>query len=56
VQVEHIGSPPAPSTARVHELARRWGDCPKPVVERPKAKLWVWDDVAKWAKRTGRLP
>lgn len=40
----------------VHTLRRRHADFPSPVVELKQAKVWVWPDVEKWAKATGRLP
>ncbi len=39
----------------VHTLRRRHQDFPQPVAELRQAKIWVWPDVEKWARDTGRL-
>lgn len=39
----------------VHTFARRHPEMPKPVVDKPAARLWVRADIAKWlAKRETR--
>jgi predicted DNA-binding transcriptional regulator AlpA len=40
----------------VHVWRDRYPDFPPPAVERAHAILWVWPDVEKWARATGRLP
>ncbi|MFP5256082.1 MAG: DNA-binding protein [Acidimicrobiia bacterium] len=39
----------------VHTLRRRHPDFPEPVTKLRQAMVWDWNDVAKWAKATGRL-
>jgi hypothetical protein len=39
----------------VHSWRQRYDDFPKPVAELRQAFIWLWSDVEKWARRTGRL-
>lgn len=39
----------------VHQWRRRFPEFPEPVATLAQAMVWVWPDVAKWAKDTGRL-
>ena len=39
----------------VHDWRRRYADFPEPVAKLRQALVWAWPDVAKWARRTGRL-
>ena len=39
----------------VHDWHRRHADFPEPVAELQQAMVWSWPDVARWAKKTGRL-
>ncbi len=39
----------------VHLYRRRYEDFPEPVAELRQALVWSWSDVAKWARKTGRL-
>lgn len=42
-------------TSVVHDWRRRYPDFPKPVTTLTMGHVWVWTDVEKWAKATGRL-
>lgn len=39
----------------VHTLRRRHAEFPEPVTKLKQAMVWDWNDVAAWAKSTGRL-
>jgi predicted DNA-binding transcriptional regulator AlpA len=39
----------------VHDWRRRHADFPEPVATVSRVGLWVWRDVEKWARATGRL-
>lgn len=39
----------------VHSWRTRYADFPAPVVKLRQALIWHWPDVAKWARKTGRL-
>jgi hypothetical protein len=39
----------------VHDWRRRYPDFPAPVARLRQALVWNWPDVARWARRTGRL-
>ena len=39
----------------VHNFVRRYPDFPEPVTKLKQAMVWDWNDVAAWAKSTGRL-
>jgi hypothetical protein len=39
----------------VHDWRRRYPDFPEPVAEVSSVHVWVWPDIEKWAKATGRL-
>jgi hypothetical protein len=39
----------------VHLWRRRYPDFPEPVAKLRQALVWTWPDVARWARRTGRL-
>lgn len=39
----------------VYDWRRRHADFPEPVTRLGAVYVWVWDDVAKWARKTGRL-
>jgi len=39
----------------VHDWRRRHADFPEPVATLEQAMVWSWPDVARWAKKTGRL-
>jgi hypothetical protein len=43
------------SPEMVHAWRRRHEDFPKPVARLRIGFVWVWSDVEKWARRTGRL-
>jgi hypothetical protein len=45
----------ARSVQTVHSWRRRYPDFPKPIATFPRATIWVWPDVERWARRTGRL-
>ena len=38
----------------VHTWRRRYDDFPEPVAQLKQALIWSWDDVDRWARRTGR--
>lgn len=41
-------------TQRVHELVRRLSDpMPSHVVAQPRIHLWLWSEIAPWARRQG---
>ena len=40
----------------VHNWSFRYDDFPAPVVQRTRAKLWYWPEIAAWARSTGRYP
>lgn len=39
----------------VHNWVRRHPKFPEPVARFPRAVVWYWPDVEKWATKTGRL-
>jgi hypothetical protein len=39
----------------VHAWRRRYPDFPHPVAQLRQALVWHWPDVARWARRTGRI-
>jgi hypothetical protein len=39
----------------VHDWRNRHTDFPPPVAVVSRVGLWVWRDVARWARKTGRL-
>lgn len=39
----------------VHEWRKRYADFPAPIAELAMGHVWSWTEVARWAKRTGRL-
>lgn len=39
----------------VHTLRRRHPDFPDPVASLKRAHVWLWPDVAAWARATGRM-
>ena len=39
----------------VHNLRSRYDDFPEPVADLSSGLVWVWSDVEKWARATGRL-
>jgi len=39
----------------VHDWRRRHADFPEPVAVLEQAMVWSWPDVARWARKTGRL-
>jgi hypothetical protein len=39
----------------VHNFVRRYPDFPEPITKLRQAMVWDWNDVAAWAKSTGRL-
>jgi predicted DNA-binding transcriptional regulator AlpA len=38
----------------VHEWRRRHKDFPKPIATLKTAMIWDWQDVKRWARKTGR--
>jgi len=38
----------------VHDWRRRHPEFPDPVLRIANVHVWLWPDVAKWAKSTGR--
>lgn len=42
-------------TSVVHDWRRRHSDFPAPVLRLRMGLLWVWTDVARWARESGRL-
>jgi hypothetical protein len=40
----------------VHAWRRRHPDFPAPVAELTSAHVWLWPEVERWARKTGRLP
>ncbi len=40
----------------VQNWIHRYPEFPQPVVQRTRAKLWYWPEVAAWARSTGRYP
>jgi len=49
---ERLGSK---RTVYVHDLRRRHPDFPEPVTTLKAAMVWDWEEVAAWARATGRL-
>ena len=43
------------SVQAVHAWKRRYSNFPDPVAHLSMGLLWVWPDVVRWAKATGRL-
>lgn len=39
----------------VYDWRRRHEDFPQPVTRLGSVYVWVWPDVASWARKTGRL-
>ena len=39
----------------VHDWRRRHADFPQPVLRIANVHLWLWPEVAAWARTTGRL-
>jgi hypothetical protein len=39
----------------VHEWRRRYEDFPEPAAVLTQGMVWVWPDVQRWARKTGRL-
>ena len=39
----------------VHDWRRRHPEFPQPVAQLKTALIWDWNDVKRWAQRTGRL-
>ena len=39
----------------IHDWRRRYEDFPQPVTTLSNVLVWLWPDVAAWARRTGRL-
>lgn len=39
----------------VHSWRRRYPEFPQPVAQLRQALVWAWPDVARWARKTGRL-
>lgn len=39
----------------VHDWRRRHAEFPQPVKTLEAGHLWLWSDVERWARRTGRL-
>jgi len=39
----------------VYTWRKRYDDFPEPVATLAMGAVWAWQDVAAWAKRTGRL-
>lgn len=39
----------------VHNWIHRYPDFPGPVWTEGRFKLWLWPEVARWARETGRL-
>lgn len=42
------------SVQAVHAWRRRYSDFPEPVAHLSMGLLWVWPDVERWARATGR--
>lgn len=39
----------------VYDWRRRYSDFPQPIAQVGRVHIWVWPDVEKWARNTGRL-
>lgn len=39
----------------IHDWRRRHADFPKPVAQVALVHLWLWSEVERWARKTGRL-
>jgi len=39
----------------VHNWRRRYPDFPEPVAQLRQGYLWLWPDIERWARHTGRL-
>lgn len=39
----------------VHSWRRRYAEFPEPVAQLRQALVWSWQDIERWARRTGRL-
>jgi hypothetical protein len=39
----------------VHDWRRRYTDFPEPLARVSGVILWLWPDIERWARRTGRL-
>lgn len=42
-------------TTSVLNLVRRHPDFPRPVAHFGRVRVWLWPEVAAWARATGRL-
>jgi len=40
----------------VHTWRSRHPDFPEPVARLKRAMVWVWPDIEKWARSSGRIP
>ena len=38
----------------VHTWARRHNDFPRPVLESERIHVWLWSDVERWLRSSGR--
>lgn len=43
------------SNSIVYDWMRRYDDFPRPLVRLSAGNIWLWSEVAAWAKRTGRM-
>lgn len=43
------------SASVVHDWRRRHPEFPAPVARLGAGNIWLWSEVAAWARRTGRL-
>jgi hypothetical protein len=39
----------------VHTLRHRHPDFPTPVKKLQRTMIWLWPDIERWARKTGRL-
>jgi hypothetical protein len=39
----------------VHDWMRRYDEFPEPIARLKSGNVWLWPDVERWARRTGRL-
>jgi predicted DNA-binding transcriptional regulator AlpA len=44
------------SRQRVDQLVRDHDDFPRPIAELAAGRIWMKNDIVKWAQRAGRLP
>ena len=40
----------------IHDWRRRYPEFPDPVLTLKGTLVWLWGDVARWARDTGRAP